>query len=239
MTNPITKTCCACKEEKPLDDFKRHSQAKDGKQPRCAACQVVQRKARYDKDPEKYKAKSSAWRLANQDIAKERDRAKYWADPEKAKAANKRYREKNSIEYLAQKKRKRDSTLESSRERERLWRASNPESIAKRKREYRDTNPNIRLGERANYHRRRSQTVGGPSGLEIRAKMDYHGNLCWMCGGAGSSIDHVKPLAVGGAHMLSNLRPACNPCNSRKRDRWYGISRIDELKAWVLLRLTA
>ncbi len=30
----------------------------------------------------------------------------------------------------------------------------------------------------------------------------------------------VKPLAKGGSHWASNLRPACRSCNSRKGDRW-------------------
>lgn len=43
---------------------------------------------------------------------------------------------------------------------------------------------------------------------------------CWMCGGQPETIDHVKPLAKGGPHLLANLRPACLACNSRKSDRW-------------------
>ncbi|MGX7727586.1 HNH endonuclease [Rhodococcus sp. 5G237] len=34
------------------------------------------------------------------------------------------------------------------------------------------------------------------------------------------TVDHVKPINKGGPHMLANLRPACGPCNSRKRDQW-------------------
>ncbi|WP_349257835.1 HNH endonuclease [Iamia sp.] len=41
-----------------------------------------------------------------------------------------------------------------------------------------------------------------------------------MCGVEADSIDHVKPLSKGGAHMLSNLRPSCRSCNSRKGARW-------------------
>lgn len=51
---------------------------------------------------------------------------------------------------------------------------------------------------------------------------------CWMCGATPTSTDHVKPLSRGGPHILANLRPACGPCNSRKRDRWAG--DLDALK---------
>lgn len=43
---------------------------------------------------------------------------------------------------------------------------------------------------------------------------------CWMCGGAADQIDHMKPLCKGGAHVLSNIRPVCGPCNLRKGRRW-------------------
>lgn len=46
---------------------------------------------------------------------------------------------------------------------------------------------------------------------------------CWICGcdlSGGLHIDHVKPLSKGGAHMLSNLRPACPECNIRKGATW-------------------
>ena len=45
---------------------------------------------------------------------------------------------------------------------------------------------------------------------------------CWMCGTSTEEmhIDHVKPIIKGGPHMLSNLRPACAPCNLRKGSKW-------------------
>ena len=42
------------------------------------------------------------------------------------------------------------------------------------------------------------------------------GNKCWICGGPFQEIDHVIPLAKGGLHTLSNLRPSCTYCNRSK-----------------------
>lgn len=56
--------------------------------------------------------------------------------------------------------------------------------------------------------------------LEDRLSM-YAG--CWICGcalGERFHVDHVKPLARGGWHCLSNLRPSCPSCNISKGAKW-------------------
>jgi 5-methylcytosine-specific restriction endonuclease McrA len=39
------------------------------------------------------------------------------------------------------------------------------------------------------------------------------------CQGTADRVDHVIPRAKGGGESPSNLRAACGPCNSRKKDR--------------------
>jgi len=53
---------------------------------------------------------------------------------------------------------------------------------------------------------------------------------CWMCGSTPNEVEHVKPLARGGWHMLANLRPACGRCNRRKGTRWVGVSTVALLR---------
>ena len=47
----MTKTCCKCKLDKPLEDFHRSSKARDGRQNRCKPC-------RKGVDAEKYKSRT-------------------------------------------------------------------------------------------------------------------------------------------------------------------------------------
>lgn len=89
------------------------------------------------------------------------------------------------------------------------WRRANSEKI----REYRN--------------RRRARLLNVPhvefTLEELYAKLRYWGFKCWVCDGDYDSLDHVKPLIAGGAHMLCNLRPICRRCNSSKKDQWpYG-----------------
>jgi 5-methylcytosine-specific restriction endonuclease McrA len=49
---------------------------------------------------------------------------------------------------------------------------------------------------------------------------------CQICGGIATTADHVLPLALGGSHDVSNLRPLCRRCDSR-----LGADLTNEIKA--------
>jgi 5-methylcytosine-specific restriction endonuclease McrA len=70
------------------------------------------------------------------------------------------------------------------------------------------------------------QAVVWPLPVEaIQARMDYFGNVCHLCGEPeANTVDHVKPLAVGGPHIVANLRPAHRACNSSKGATWGGVA---------------
>ncbi|MET9521513.1 HNH endonuclease [Streptomyces coeruleorubidus] len=71
------------------------------------------------------------------------------------------------------------------------------------------------------------------------APADVHardGWTCQLCGGPidpevawpdpkSASVDHIVPLALGGAHSMINVQSAHLGCNSRKRDKI-----VDEVK---------
>ncbi len=39
---------------------------------------------------------------------------------------------------------------------------------------------------------------------------------CSYCGGAGGTVDHIRPLNRGGKNHAGNLTGACSDCNGRK-----------------------
>ena len=101
------------------------------------------------------------------------------------------------------------------------WRDRNRDRLSQYAREYHKRNPEV--ARRANRKRRsrQFQAVCVPyTDEQLAQRWEYYGGNCWICGDKATATDHVKPLSKGGAEMLCNLRPACQPCNSRKRDKW-------------------
>jgi 5-methylcytosine-specific restriction protein A len=46
------------------------------------------------------------------------------------------------------------------------------------------------------------------------------GPACAICHTApATTIDHITPVSLGGSNELTNLRPACHPCNSGRGNR--------------------
>lgn len=216
MSN-ATKNCSTCHQHKAMSEFNVKTAARDGRQPKCREC------------TREYKAR---WKAENREEILRKARDAYRANPEKVKQYQKMRRAQDPDAWRARyAKYTRD------------WRAANPEN-AERSRAASARwarSARGRLNKAAHERKRRAKAMAssGVSVDQIQARISYYGGRCWMCGDAATTIDHVKPLAKGGLHLASNLRPACRPCNIRKHARWYGVARIDELKDWVLLRLAA
>jgi len=76
-------------------------------------------------------------------------------------------------------------------------------------------------------HRRRARRRGNAcvifSVSDWREKLKlYNGSCAYCITSKANEMDHVVPLALGGAHSLANVRPACSSCNRIKGARiWY------------------
>lgn len=136
-------------------------------------------------------ANSRAWADRNRDHLREYNREWRAANPGAASEAGKRWRADNP-DY--------------SRDRY----AANPDAYAKR-RENGDRSRN-RYVQRA-----RSYGLEPVSVRVSRAEIvAAYGDACTYCRGPFEEIDHVVPVALGGAHVLANLRPSCTRCNRRE-----------------------
>lgn len=114
----------------------------------------------------------------------------------------------------------------------RAWRLANPEKSERASRRWRSANQarcNERSGRWAKEHpesrraataRRRARKRGAPgsyTAAEWLDKLALFANLCAYCGMGGPlTVDHKIPLTRGGSNDITNIVPACKPCNSRK-----------------------
>jgi 5-methylcytosine-specific restriction endonuclease McrA len=85
-------------------------------------------------------------------------------------------------------------------------------------REYRQTEMG-RAVIKADRAKRRSATRDAAHGCVTGEAVSVIMALpCIYCGGPSEHLDHIYPLSKGGLHCVSNLAPACAPCNLTKRD---------------------
>jgi hypothetical protein len=84
----------------------------------------------------------------------------------------------------------------------------------------RATDPIFRAKERMKSKNREylTRTTEGHLTLDewMQIQRDYHG-LCALCLlPQPLTVDHIKPLKLGGKHSWENVEPLCRPCNSSK-----------------------
>jgi 5-methylcytosine-specific restriction endonuclease McrA len=77
------------------------------------------------------------------------------------------------------------------------------------------------LSMRKEYTERRKNAPGGHTQAEWDAKIKAYANRCAYCGCGDRPMvrEHVIPLSASGTNDITNLVPACQPCNARKLDR--------------------
>lgn len=92
----------------------------------------------------------------------------------------------------------------------RAYRKANPD----RQREHRAKHPESRW---ASVYRDRARKYGFEPVVESFTRADLvaaYGDACAHCGGIFEELDHYPvPVAHGGSHTLSNVRPSCTACN--------------------------
>lgn len=164
---------------------------------------TCRRRDRNRRERERY-ASDPAYRAERQVTEREASRRWAKANPDKIRTMNAR----------------RDSAALS-----RKWREEHPEFFASeeykarelaRLKEYQKT-PDQREKRRVRQAARRARSC---ERLEPLVVLERHDGVCGICGGDvdpfAFHMDHIVPLARGGAHTYANLQPAHPSCNVRK-----------------------
>ena len=200
-----TKHCIGCGEVKSVVEFYKHAGHSDGLTSRCKACERARQKVYCNTHRAEACARAKAWREANPDRTKASKKAYYESHKAQVKSYQKRYRQANRERRSSQQKE---------------WRARNPVRVRAVNGAWRKAHPEAVLAMEVQSRVRRRGVPGYASAAQRKARWDYYGGKCYICGTEAEAMDHVKPLSRGGCNLPCNLRPICTSCNSRKHNKW-------------------
>lgn len=224
MLHSLTKRCAKCHEDKRLKAFGTYKRSPDGKRWECKDC----RKKSHEANKEVVNAKAAvkrANRTPEQRLIKaKKDAAYYQATKDKHVAYNRKQREENPEKYSQYFSEYQQRNKPRLKKQAAIWRVANR---AKRK---------------ASEARRRARKANAPivdltdsQWQEVLIAFDFR---CAYCPPSCKDCrykrhkltqEHVTPYEHNGSHTLWNVVPACQPCNSRKKDRAHPPKAIQPL----------
>jgi 5-methylcytosine-specific restriction endonuclease McrA len=177
------------------------------------------------------KTKVKQWTISNRKRSNEGCRRRNHSNPEARKATQSRYVEKNreriyektrmyfekNKEHVREIKRK---SAEKHRDNILKYRADHREEINAKSSQYQKDHPEKAKERKA---RRRARKAGAliadftaEQWVELQESYDHRCAYCNKRCKGKLTQDHVTPIINGGSHTLSNIVPACMPCNRKK-----------------------
>lgn len=197
-----TKYCPKCQQTLDLDMFGPNKYRKDGLQSYCTPCRKGYYHEEKAKDPTKHYLRSKKWRETNKEYKAQKDRE--WA-------------EKNREKTREYKRRWKENHKEQNRQINKEYCLKNKEIRSIKNREWRKNNPEKhRLKEARRRARKRQNGIFEVSDKEVKRMLQ---KPCFYCGGKSEHIEHIIPIARGGAHSIGNLVQSCGDCNWSKNSR--------------------
>jgi|DEB0MinimDraft_10_1074344.scaffolds.fasta_scaffold10734_2 hypothetical protein len=184
------KKCCACSEEKPLDEFNNRKASADGKQPRCKACQKKYR----EENADRVRAVQSEWQKNNVESRRAAVRKSYQKHKARRQAEARQYAKEN-----------REAVLMAQRK----WREKNRERERLRGREYSKNNPDKVRAQRARRHSAKLKATPSWSNKFIVDEIYALAQERQEITGVPHHVDHIVPLQgniVCGLHCEDNLQ---------------------------------
>lgn len=229
------KNCSKCNSDKPLSEFNKRSNSKDGFRFECRVCQ----KAHYASNRNYYIAKMKKNRLDKLDDYTKRDKNYYEANRREILKKKQQYHIDNQEKLLNKAKTYYNENKDKRSVYNKQWIKDNIIHYRKYQKEYskqyREKNPHIilwrsvlrctliRLGKNKEGH---TIDLLGYSALELKQHLEslFTEGMTWDNQGIWH-IDHIKPVSkfdpetpMNVVNALSNLQPLWGPDNIKKSD---------------------
>lgn len=193
MDKPTSKRCSGCGESLPIEQYGKNAAMKDGRQIHCKPCRADIQRAYRARNPDKAR-----------EITRQTMRRRRQADPDADREYMRNWREQNPELVKASKRAweaaNRDRIRIYASEANRRWKRANPDKV------------------KAEDLRRRALKASASVGLvDLAALWESQGGVCGICDlpidrdlawpdPRSASVDHIMPLARGGAHAQFNLQ---------------------------------
>jgi 5-methylcytosine-specific restriction endonuclease McrA len=137
---------------------------------------------------------------------REQQRSAYEKNPDQVNNRTKRYRARNP---------------DKARKQRQQWAAANHERVRESAAKSRVKNREARLAAVRNRRAKQRNAGGRHTAKDIAAISEMQGHKCAYCRisfrKAKRHVDHILPIALGGANDRSNLQLLCAPCNLSKQ----------------------
>lgn len=208
------KVCTKCGKSKPLDGFgtRKLRSGNTGLRSNCKECKNAKNRSDYAANPAPVIARTTARNAAN---------------PEAHRAAARRSMAKRRAEHP-----------DAHRLASQSWRRNNPDAVARADRQKRERNPELYRAISAATTARRRARVAGAYVEDVDRKLVWFrdAGVCHLCGllvTGDWQLEHVVPLAMGGAHSYQNTavsHPACN----QSKNHYYVPSALGLLGSYVV-----
>jgi 5-methylcytosine-specific restriction endonuclease McrA len=141
-----------------------------------------------------------------------------YKDPERQRAYAREWLKRNPQKARDAVRRWNKSHPEQRRAAKRLYYARHREQHKAVMAAYHKAHPEV-LRAKSNAYRARARAAEGQfTSAEWRALVESYGGKCAYRGEAGPvQVDHRTPLTRGGRNSIDNILPACQKCNTEKR----------------------
>lgn len=162
-----------------------------------------------DANAERVKAYKAEWYQANKERVTAAAAVRAVEKAEEIKATRRAYYQKNKAEILEKQRRYASATparREAGLARLKAWALADPKRLLER-----------------DARRRARKRANGVEKVNYAEVLRSSGGVCGICGKPldlfGTDIDHITPIAKGGAHVLANLQATHARCNRSKGAR--------------------
>ena len=84
--------------------------------------------------------------------------------------------------------------------------------------DWREAHPKLQRESQRKRRERKHEAEGDFTEQEWLNLCAFNGNRCLCCHRSDLplTVDHIKPLVMGGTNYISNIQPLCKSCNSKK-----------------------